>query len=67
MGGKWGSGCGPWCGWCGACTAREGPRPNAECPRCGTEFYKAKDDVGDLCDRCCRDRDARPGSTRVVK
>jgi len=30
---------------------------NAICPQCGSEFYKGRDDVGTLCDRCCAERD----------
>jgi hypothetical protein len=48
--------CSSWCGYCGACSS--GPAPNAVCPACDTEFYKGRDDVGDLCDSCCSLRDA---------
>jgi len=43
------------------------PRPNATCPRCGDDFLKGRDDIGDLCDRCCADRDAAIETPNPVK
>lgn len=52
-----GDACSAWCGWCGGCTG--GRAFNAVCSECLNEFAKGRDDVGSLCDACCRRRDQR--------
>lgn len=49
--------CGAWCGWCGACSGLA--QGNAVCPACGLEYWRGKDDVGNLCDRCVHNARAR--------
>lgn len=51
-----GNACSPACGFCGMCN--DEPRGNATCTDCGEDFWKGRDDVGGLCDRCCDLRDA---------
>jgi hypothetical protein len=58
------SACSPNCGWCGACTS--GPRPNATCSECRADFWKGRDDVGDLCDDCCDRRDAHTSAYQLT-
>lgn len=50
-----GDACSNWCGWCGRCTS--GVPFNATCERCGDDFVKGRDDIGNLCDHCCSERD----------
>jgi hypothetical protein len=60
-----GDACSSACGWCGRCT--NGQRPNCRCPQCGDEFWKGRDDVGDLCDACCAERDAVQDALRRAR
>lgn len=60
-----GDGCCTWanCGMCGRCSS--GYQANATCPQCGQDFWKGREDVGDLCDACCVERDARQDQRRL--
>lgn len=47
------------CGGCGRCDAGSEPHANEVCTKCGADFYMDhRQDVGQLCDRCCNERDA---------
>ena len=59
-----GEACAANCSGCGRCTY--GPRANAGCSDCGQDFYKGRNDVGNLCDACCDQRDAHTSALETA-